>query len=149
MAHIKTLFVCLFIVVALPKLKAWTQGDIYCHRLVPLQITSVVTPCVYPCVLISPHIGHAQIILRHEANGTPCKITRNQPLALQESRCMNGFCQLSDLGLQLTRRKTQTKLIRKRRGLIEKAKRKLKKRKQKKKEKKLQKRQQQQKKEKE
>uniref|UniRef100_A0A224Y440 Basic tail secreted protein n=1 Tax=Rhipicephalus zambeziensis TaxID=60191 RepID=A0A224Y440_9ACAR len=135
MAPIKPLFACLFSLVALPDLKAWAPTDSDCHRLVPLQITSVATPCVYPCLLLSPYNGYGGIVLRKEVDGTPCKIAGTQSL-LQESKCVNGFCQFLDFGLQLKRTKRETRLLRKRRGLVEKAKKKWNKRKQKRKDKK-------------
>ncbi|KAL1482442.1 hypothetical protein MTO96_033794, partial [Rhipicephalus appendiculatus] len=73
MAPVKPFFACLLTVAALPHLKAWAPTDSNCHRLVPLQITSVVTPCVYPCLLLSPYNGYGDIVLRKEVDGTPCK----------------------------------------------------------------------------
>lgn len=126
MALIRPLLACIFTAVVLPKLKAWAQRDIYCHRLVPLQITSVITPCVYPCMLISPHIGPARILLRQEVNGTPCKVTGSHspqfkvsgsPLAAyQVSQCTNGICQLPHVQLHLKRAKREATHTRKRRG---------------------------------
>uniref|UniRef100_A0A131YQD0 Basic tail secreted protein n=1 Tax=Rhipicephalus appendiculatus TaxID=34631 RepID=A0A131YQD0_RHIAP len=135
MAPVKPFFACLLTVAALPHLKAWAPTDSNCHRLVPLQITSVVTPCVYPCLLLSPYNGYGDIVLRKEVDGTPCKITGSQSL-LQESKCVNGFCQFLDFGLQLKRTKRETRLLRKRRGLVKKVKQKLNKRKEKRKRKK-------------
>ncbi|KAL1474915.1 hypothetical protein MTO96_037667 [Rhipicephalus appendiculatus] len=135
MAPVKPLFACLLTVAALPDLKAWAPTDSNCHRLVPLQITSVVTPCVYPCLLLSPYNGYGGIVLQKEVDGTPCKIAGSQS-SLQESKCVNGFCQFLDFGLQLKRTKRETRLLRKRRGVVEKVKQKLSKRKRKRKEKK-------------
>uniref|UniRef100_A0A6G5A1D2 Putative conserved secreted protein n=1 Tax=Rhipicephalus microplus TaxID=6941 RepID=A0A6G5A1D2_RHIMP len=124
MAPINLFFACLPTVALLPQLKAWAPSENDCHRLVSLQITSVVTPCVYPCLLTSPNNENSGIVLRREADGTPCKITGNPStsLQLQESKCMNGVCQFLDLGLQLKWSKRETRLIRKRRGLFRKAK---------------------------
>ncbi|KAL1468757.1 hypothetical protein MTO96_041274, partial [Rhipicephalus appendiculatus] len=41
---VKSVLAVVIVVVALPKLKAWATGQWYCHRLVPLSITSIVTP---------------------------------------------------------------------------------------------------------
>ncbi|KAL3220584.1 hypothetical protein MRX96_029761 [Rhipicephalus microplus] len=92
MAPIKSLFTCLLTVVSLPQLKAWAPSDINCRRLVPLQLTSVVTPCVYPCILLSPYNGHGEIVLRHEVDGTPCKIPGSESFTLQISKCVRGLC---------------------------------------------------------
>uniref|UniRef100_A0A131YNB3 Basic tail secreted protein n=1 Tax=Rhipicephalus appendiculatus TaxID=34631 RepID=A0A131YNB3_RHIAP len=138
MAPVKPLFACLLAVAALPHLKAWAPTDSNCHRLVPLQITSVVTPCVYPCLLLSPYNGYGDIVLRKEVDGTPCKIVGSQSL-LQESKCVNGFCQFLDFGLQLKRTKRETRLIRKRRGVVGKVKNKWSRRKEKRRKKKAEK----------
>ncbi|XP_037268586.2 uncharacterized protein LOC119159867 [Rhipicephalus microplus] len=136
MAPIKSLFTFLLTVVSLPQLKAWAPSDINCRRLIPLQLTSVVTPCVYPCILLSPYNGHGEIVLRHEVDGTPCKIPGSESLTLQTSKCVRGLCQLLHDELHLKRMKRETRLIRKRRGLIEKVKNKMKRRKRRKKKKK-------------
>uniref|UniRef100_L7MBZ8 Putative basic tail protein n=1 Tax=Rhipicephalus pulchellus TaxID=72859 RepID=L7MBZ8_RHIPC len=136
MAPIKRLLACLFTVAALPKLAAWATGEWYCHRLVPLQITSVVTPCAYPCVLRSPQHDQTGIILRQEQDGTPCKVAEHPSVPIQMSRCRNGVCQLPELQLQLKRTKREIKLRRKRRGLVKAIKNKHKKRKEKKRRKK-------------
>ncbi|XP_075740458.1 uncharacterized protein LOC142786707 [Rhipicephalus microplus] len=138
MAPINLFFACILTVALLPQLKAWALSGNDCHRLVPLQITSVVTPCVYPCLLISPNNENSGIVLRREVDGTPCKITRNSSpsLQFQEFKCINGLCQFLNLELQLKRSKRETRLIRKRRGLFKKAKDKIKKRRQRRKKKK-------------
>uniref|UniRef100_A0A6G5A0T6 Putative conserved secreted protein n=1 Tax=Rhipicephalus microplus TaxID=6941 RepID=A0A6G5A0T6_RHIMP len=128
MAPINLFFACLLRVALLAQLKAWAPSENDCHRLVPLQITSVVTPCVYPCLLIFPNNENSGIVLRQEVDGTPCKITRNPSISLKESKCMNGVCQFLDLGLQLKRSKREIRLIRKRRGLFKKVKEKFQKR---------------------
>ncbi|XP_075740452.1 uncharacterized protein LOC142786698 isoform X1 [Rhipicephalus microplus] len=102
---LKSIFAALVLFVALPQIKAWETGQWYCHRLVPLSITSVATPCTFPCLLISPHYGHHSIVVRQEADGTPCKVTTS-PLEVQQgSRCRNGICPLPDLRLYLKRMK--------------------------------------------
>ncbi|XP_075740446.1 uncharacterized protein LOC142786694 isoform X2 [Rhipicephalus microplus] len=108
-APLKLVFAAAILAVALPRLKAWATGQWYCHRLVPLSITSVATPCTFPCVLISPDYGHHGIVVRQEADGTPCK----------ESHCRNGICQLSGLRPHLKRMKRDTIHRRKRRALAE------------------------------
>ncbi|XP_075542782.1 uncharacterized protein LOC142576516 [Dermacentor variabilis] len=109
-------------VVALPKLKAWVTDEWYCQRLAPLSITSVVTPCTFPCLLISPYNAHARIFVRKEADGTPCKISGRASPPFQESSCCNGLCQFPAARLQLQRMKRETRLIRERRGLLKKIK---------------------------
>ncbi|XP_037564431.1 uncharacterized protein LOC119443919 [Dermacentor silvarum] len=136
MAPSKSLLAFFLAVVALPKLKAWTTGEWHCHRLVPLSITSVVTPCTFPCLVIPPNTAHGQIVLRREMDGTPCKVTGSHPPAFQISRCRNGICQLPDLQLHLKRTKREDQLSRKRRGLVGSVKKKYKKRKEKRKKKK-------------
>uniref|UniRef100_A0A6G5A038 Putative conserved secreted protein n=1 Tax=Rhipicephalus microplus TaxID=6941 RepID=A0A6G5A038_RHIMP len=136
MAPIKSLFTCLLTVVSLPQLKAWAPSDINCRRLVPLQLTSVVTPCVYPCILLSPYNGHGEIVLRHEVDGTPCKIPGSESFTLQISKCVRGLCQLLHDELHLKRTKRETRLIRKRRSLVDKVKKKMGRRKKKRKKKK-------------
>ncbi|XP_077551357.1 uncharacterized protein LOC144165119 [Haemaphysalis longicornis] len=56
---------------ASPNIKALSLGPWYCYRLVPAFITSAVTPCTYPCLLLSPH-EHPHIVVHPEPNGTPC-----------------------------------------------------------------------------
>uniref|UniRef100_A0A6G5A389 Putative conserved secreted protein n=1 Tax=Rhipicephalus microplus TaxID=6941 RepID=A0A6G5A389_RHIMP len=120
---LKLVFAAAILAVALPRLKAWATGQWYCNRLVPLSIvlasemfvpeqrhfflpkkgagfvikTSVATPCTFPCLLVSPHYGHYGIVVRQEADGTPCKAFRSRLEVYQESECRNGICQLSDL----------------------------------------------------
>uniref|UniRef100_A0A224YCL2 Basic tail secreted protein n=1 Tax=Rhipicephalus zambeziensis TaxID=60191 RepID=A0A224YCL2_9ACAR len=115
---LKSVLAVIIVVVALPELKAWATGQWYCHRLVPLSITSIVTPCSFPCLLISPYRGHRGIILQKEVDGTPCKISGSPLGAYQESQCTNGVCQLPYLQLHLKRAKRETTHTRKRRGAI-------------------------------
>uniref|UniRef100_A0A131YMN3 Basic tail secreted protein n=1 Tax=Rhipicephalus appendiculatus TaxID=34631 RepID=A0A131YMN3_RHIAP len=122
---LKSVLAILILVVALPKFEAWATGQWYCHRLVPLSITSVVTPCSFPCLLISPHRGHRGIILQKEVDGTPCQVSGSLLGAYQESQCRNGVCQLPYLQRHLKRAKRETTHTRRRRrvnGTIEKAK---------------------------
>ncbi|XP_037514328.1 uncharacterized protein LOC119390715 isoform X2 [Rhipicephalus sanguineus] len=135
----KSLLAWLLSVVALSNLAAWVEGEWYCHRLVPLQITSVVTPCTYPCVLLSPPNKHGGIIIRQEVDGTPCRVP-GTPGTIRMSLCSNGICHLPDMLTQLKRTKRETSLNRKRRGLVSYAKKKNKKRKEKKRKKKEEKR---------
>uniref|UniRef100_A0A131YMN1 Basic tail secreted protein n=1 Tax=Rhipicephalus appendiculatus TaxID=34631 RepID=A0A131YMN1_RHIAP len=113
---LKSVLAILILVVALPKFEAWATGQWYCHRLVPLSITSVVTPCSFPCLLMSSNHGHHGIILQKEADGTPCKVSGSPITAYQESQCTNGVCQLPHLQLHLKRAKRETTHTRKRRG---------------------------------
>lgn len=135
MAAIKSLLACLLSVVALPKLAAWVTGEWYCYRLVPLQITSLVAPCTYPCILLSPPNAHGGIILRKEADGTPCRVP-GTPGTIRMFHCSNGICQPPSIRTQLKRAKRETSLNRKRRGLVSYIKKKNKKRKEKKRKKK-------------
>ncbi|KAL1471955.1 hypothetical protein MTO96_039640 [Rhipicephalus appendiculatus] len=99
---VKSVLAVVIVVIALPKLKAGATGQWYCHRLVPLSITSVVTPCSFPCLLISPHRGHRGIILQKEVDGTPCQVSGSLLGAYQ---CRNGVCQLPYLQRHLKRAK--------------------------------------------
>uniref|UniRef100_A0A224Y430 Basic tail secreted protein n=1 Tax=Rhipicephalus zambeziensis TaxID=60191 RepID=A0A224Y430_9ACAR len=115
----KSVLAVLIVVVALPKLKTWATGQWYCHRLVPLSITSVVTPCSFPCLLISSQHGHRGIILQKELDGTPCKVSGSPLGEYQASQCTNGICQLPHLQKHLKRAKRETTQTRKRRALNE------------------------------
>nr|XP_054923157.1 uncharacterized protein LOC126524492 [Dermacentor andersoni] len=119
MASLNYLLAFVLAVAALPKLRAWVTDEWYCKRLAPLSITSVVTPCTFPCLLISPYDAHARIIVRKEADGTPCKISGSASPPFQEASCCNGLCQFPVAWLQLKRIKRETRLIRERRALKE------------------------------
>ncbi|XP_075744685.1 uncharacterized protein LOC142803458 [Rhipicephalus microplus] len=114
---LKSVFAAIVLVIALPHLKAWVTGQWHCHRLIPLSVTSVATPCTFPCLLISSHYGNHGIIVRPEADGTPCRVKRSPLGEYQESNCRNGVCQLPDLRLHLKRMKRETIHSRKRRSL--------------------------------
>lgn len=116
---LKSVLAAVVLVVALPHLEAWVTGHWYCHRLIPLSVTSVSTPCSFPCLLISSHHGHHGIIVRHEADGTPCRVTINPLGEYQESQCRNGACQLPDVRLHLKQMKRETIYSRKRRSLTQ------------------------------
>uniref|UniRef100_A0A6G5A2B0 Putative conserved secreted protein n=1 Tax=Rhipicephalus microplus TaxID=6941 RepID=A0A6G5A2B0_RHIMP len=113
---LRSVFAAVVLVVALPHIKAWVTGQWHCHRLIPLSVTSVATPCTFPCLLLSSHYGQHSIIVRHEADGTPCRVKKSPLGEYQESKCRNGVCQLLDSRLHLKRMKRETIHSRKRRS---------------------------------
>ncbi|XP_075744686.1 uncharacterized protein LOC142803459 [Rhipicephalus microplus] len=62
-------------------LSQFYQNRLYCHRLMPPVLTSIVTPCRFPCRL--KHDEYSDIIIiRYNPDGTPCGM----------GRCRGGVC---------------------------------------------------------
>lgn len=76
---------------ATAKLRAISLSPWYCHRLVPVFITSAVTPCTYPCLLLSAH-EHPHIVVRPESDGTPCRITTGRNHGFKMGTCGGSVC---------------------------------------------------------
>ncbi|XP_037564961.1 keratin, type I cytoskeletal 9-like [Dermacentor silvarum] len=63
------------------KIQALKPSPLYCQRLVPPVITSVLSPCTFPCVLRLSE-AHWNIVLQSESDGTPCR----------GGLCASGIC---------------------------------------------------------
>lgn len=81
MAKTGVLFATLAIIVAEVAASDASSLQWYCHRMVPRWITSVVTPCTFPCLLITPH-QHPHIVVHKEVDGTSC----------MTGHCSRGVC---------------------------------------------------------
>ncbi|XP_075542563.1 uncharacterized protein LOC142576349 isoform X2 [Dermacentor variabilis] len=92
MAVILLHFSTLFTIFALPNRKASSNTERYCQRLVPRSITSVITPCAFPCVLSHRDIIPV-VVLYREVDGTPCQVGGTFLTQAQISTCKQGICQ--------------------------------------------------------
>lgn len=70
---------------------AFSSSSWYCHRLVPQFITSYVTPCTFPCLVVSRH-EHPSIIVQSEPEGTPCHIPAGLPQEGKVGKCQRRVC---------------------------------------------------------
>uniref|UniRef100_A0A131YS19 Basic tail secreted protein n=1 Tax=Rhipicephalus appendiculatus TaxID=34631 RepID=A0A131YS19_RHIAP len=57
------------------------QRRLHCQRLIPSALTSVITPCRFPCRLSHRESSYS-IILEYDPDGTPCQV----------GRCRGGSC---------------------------------------------------------
>lgn len=84
-------------------MKAQYGSPWYCHRLVPAQITSSVTPCTFPCLFLSAH-EDPRIVVHHEPDGTSCKISTGLHHQFEVGVCRGSFC-ISNSGQRKLKRK--------------------------------------------
>lgn len=84
-------------------MKAEYSSPWYCHRLVPAQITSTVTPCTFPCLFLSAH-EDPRIVVHHEPDGTSCKISTGLHHQFEVGVCRGSFC-ISNSGQRKLKRK--------------------------------------------
>lgn len=85
--------------IADPLLNHW-----YCQRLVPAFITAAVTPCTYPCLLLSPH-EHPRIVVHPEPDGTPCRMTTDLGHHYEVGKCRGSVCRPPLPNITLKRKK--------------------------------------------
>ncbi|XP_075740464.1 uncharacterized protein LOC142786711 isoform X4 [Rhipicephalus microplus] len=52
-------------------LSQFYQSQLYCHRLMPPALTSIVTPCRFPCMLKYDEYSDS-IMIRYDPDGTLC-----------------------------------------------------------------------------
>lgn len=101
------LFLRLYIVIdhgeASSPMKAQYVSPWYCHRLVPAEITSTVTPCTFPCLFLSAH-EDPRIVVHHEPDGTSCKISTGLHHQFEVGVCRGSFC-FSNSGQRKLKRK--------------------------------------------
>ncbi|XP_077507806.1 uncharacterized protein LOC144118898 [Amblyomma americanum] len=64
----------------------------YCYRLTPLSITSAITPCTFPCLLLSSN-PQPRIFIHIETDGTPCRVGGGSHIGFLVSQCRRGVCQ--------------------------------------------------------
>ncbi|XP_075740462.1 uncharacterized protein LOC142786711 isoform X2 [Rhipicephalus microplus] len=62
-------------------LSQFYQSQLYCHRLMPPALTSIVTPCRFPCMLKYDEYSDS-IMIRYDPDGTLCGM----------GRCRGGVC---------------------------------------------------------
>lgn len=84
-------------------MKAQYVSPWYCHRLVPAEITSTVTPCTFPCLFLSAH-EDPRIVVHHEPDGTSCKISTGLHHQFEVGVCRGSFC-ISNSGQRKLKRK--------------------------------------------
>lgn len=89
--------------IAAPATLAFSSRSWYCHRLATRFITASVTPCRYPCLVVSPHV-HPHIIVQNEADGTPCMIQNGWHHEGKIGICRNSFC-VNELPHKVLKRK--------------------------------------------
>lgn len=63
----------------------------YCHRLVPRFITYAVTPCTYPCLVLSSGV-HPHIVMQKEQDGTPCMMHTGFHQKREFGMCRGSIC---------------------------------------------------------
>ncbi|XP_065287749.1 probable GH family 25 lysozyme 3 isoform X1 [Dermacentor albipictus] len=61
--------------------EAHYQSTLYCHRFIAPLIASVLSPCTFPCICLSPE-GISAVIMLWEPDGTPCRV----------GHCKGGAC---------------------------------------------------------
>ncbi|XP_049270868.1 uncharacterized protein LOC119388999 [Rhipicephalus sanguineus] len=103
-----------------PKSAAWAAADWYCMRLLPLSVTSAVTPCMFPCLWTSSNAPGQIILLHTEVDGTPCKVPTGGLSGFLISQCSNGRCNMPGVLRRSKRIKREIILHRQRRGAIKK-----------------------------
>lgn len=91
MAQTNVLAQTLLLAIAVHGGLAYLQQSWYCHRLVPRFITYGVTPCTYPCLLVSHHV-HPHIVVQHEPDGTPCMVPSGSHHARKMGTCRSSVC---------------------------------------------------------
>lgn len=70
---------------------AFSSNSWYCHRLVSQFITSYVTPCTFPCLVVSRHEG-PKIIVQREPDGTTCRIPQGFRQERKIGKCRSSVC---------------------------------------------------------
>lgn len=91
------------VVIAVPAVSAFSAHSWYCHRLIPRAITQSVTPCTYPCLLLSRH-ARPHIVVQNERDGTPCMIQTGLHHGVEFGKCQSSVC-IQDLPQKVLRRK--------------------------------------------
>lgn len=91
MAEANALTLTFLIVIAVLAGSAFSEGSWYCHRLVPGVITYRVTPCTYPCLVVSRH-EHPHIVVRNEPDGTQCMVPTGLHHEREFGTCRSGIC---------------------------------------------------------
>lgn len=103
MAQTNVLALTFLVVIAVRAGSAFFEQSRYCHRLVPRVITYSVTPCTYPCLLVSSHV-HPHIVVQNEQDGTPCRLANGFHHGQQFGTCRSGIC-TQDLSHKVLKRK--------------------------------------------
>lgn len=91
MAEANAVALTFLIVVAVGAGSVFSEGSWYCHRLVPQVITHRVTPCTYPCLVVSRH-EHPHIVVRNEPDGTQCMVPTGLHHEREFGTCQTGIC---------------------------------------------------------
>lgn len=103
MAQTNVLALTFLVVIAVRAGSAFSEQSRYCHRLVPRVITYSVTPCTYPCLLVSSHV-HPHIVVQNEQDGTPCRLANGFHHGQQFGTCRSSIC-TQDLSHKVLKRK--------------------------------------------
>lgn len=104
MAKTNILLSVLLLVIAVHATSAF-----YCHRLVPRFITHAVTPCTYPCLVVSSHV-QPHIVVQNEQDGTPCMIHSGFHHKVELGTCRGAIC-TQDLHHKVLKRKKRLVLL--------------------------------------
>ncbi|XP_077551355.1 uncharacterized protein LOC144165117 isoform X1 [Haemaphysalis longicornis] len=91
MAEAGLLLAIIGLTIVVPAIDASSLSPWYCQRLVSPWITSVVTPCMFPCLFISPH-EHHHIVMHSEVDGTSCKVPSGLHQDTKMGTCKRGVC---------------------------------------------------------
>lgn len=103
MAQTNLLALTFLVVIAVRAGSALSEQSWYCHRLVPRVITHAVTPCTYPCLIVSSHV-HPHIVVQNEQDGTPCRLANGLYHGEQFGTCRSSIC-TPDLSHKVLKRK--------------------------------------------
>lgn len=89
--------------IAVPAGSTFSALSWHCHRLVPRFITYSVTPCTYPCLVVSRH-EQPHIVVQNEPDGTPCMIPKGFHHGGELGTCRSSVC-TQDLHHKVLKRK--------------------------------------------
>lgn len=91
MAESNILALTFLVVIAVRAGSGFSERSWYCHRLVPRLITYSVTPCTYPCLVVSRRVN-PHIVVQNEPDGTPCMVQTGLHHRRVFGKCRNSVC---------------------------------------------------------